>query len=48
MILKKQLFEEGVPLDLWNIVDKLYSGLSSKVKWHGEISDSSELHHGVR
>ena len=48
VILKKQLFEEGVPLDLWNIVDKLYSGLSSKVKWHGEISDSFEIHHGVR
>ena len=45
---KKQLFEEGVPLDLWNIVDKLYSGLSSKVKWHGEVSDSFEIHQDVR
>ena len=48
VILKKQLFEEGTPLDLWNIVDALYSGLSSKVKWKGEVSDSFEICQGVR
>ena len=29
-------------------MDKLYSGLSSKVIWHGEVSDSFEIHQGVR
>ena len=48
VILKKQLYEEGTPLDLWNIVDSLYSGLSSKVKWQGDISDSFEISQGVR
>ena len=47
-VIKKQLFEEGTPLDLWNIVDALYSGLSSKVKWQGEVSDSFEIRQGVR
>ena len=48
VILKKQLFEEGTPLDLCNIVDALYRGLTSKVKWQGEVSDSFKICQGVR
>ena len=40
VILKKTLFEEGVAPDLWNIVDELYSRMSSKIKWQGECSES--------
>ena len=48
VILKKTLFEEGVAPDLWNIVDNLYSRMSSKVKWQGECSESFAIGQGVR
>ena len=34
--------------DLWSIVDRLYSKMSSKVKWQGECSESFAIHQGVR
>ena len=48
VILKKTLFEEGVAPDLWNIVDELYSKMSSKIKWQGECSESFTVNQGVR
>ena len=35
-------------MDLWNIVDQVYSDMSSKVKWQGELSDSFPILQGVR
>ena len=35
-------------MDLWNIVDQLYSDMSSKVKWQGELSESFPILQGVR
>ena len=48
VILKKNIFEEGVKMDLWNIVDQLYTDMTSKVKWHGGLSDSFQIDQGVR
>ena len=48
VILKKNVFEEGVAIDLWNIVDHLYADMSSKVKWQGELSSSFPILQGVR
>ena len=48
VILKKNVFEKGVATDLWNIVDHLYSDMSSKVKWQCELSSSFPILQGVR
>ena len=34
--------------DLWNIVDELYSKMSSRIKWQGECSESFTVNQGVR
>ena len=42
-ILKKYIFEEGVRMDLWNIVDQLYTYMTSKVKWRDGLSDCFQI-----
>ena len=48
VILKKTLYDEGVALELWSVVDDLYSGISSKIKWQGDFCDSFSIRQGVR
>ena len=44
-ILLDKLYEAGVHPSLWSIVKDMYSGLTSKVKWMGELS---EFYHTTR
>ena len=39
VILLNNLYEAGIHPSLWTIVKDLYSGLSSKVKWMGDLSE---------
>ena len=36
--MKCKLFHQGVNLHIWNVIDNLYSSLTSKVFWNGSIS----------
>ena len=47
-ILLDKLYETGIHPALWTIVKDLYSGLTSKVKWLGELSSQFRIHQGVR
>ena len=47
IILLDNLYEAGIHPSLWTIVKDLYSGLSSKVKWMGDLSDSFSIQQGV-
>ena len=47
-IMLDKLYETGVQPALWSIVKDLYSGLTSKVKWLGELSDHFDILQGVR
>ena len=47
IILLDNLYEAGIHPSLWTIVKDLYSGLSSKVKWVGDLSDSFSIQQGV-
>ncbi|KAK3097352.1 hypothetical protein FSP39_008944 [Pinctada imbricata] len=46
--MKCKLFHQDVNHHIWKTVDKLYSTLSSKVIWKGELSDSFAICQGVR
>ena len=43
VILKKTHFDEGVAPDLWSVVDNLYSDMSSKIKWRGQLSEKFSI-----
>ena len=47
-ILLDKLYENGVHPSLWTIVQDMYSGLTIKVKWLGELSESFPVKQGVR
>ena len=47
-ILLDKLYETGIHPALWSIVKDLYSGLTSKVKWLGELSSQFRIRQGVR
>ena len=47
-ILLDKLYETGIHPALWTIVKDLYSGLTSKVKWLGELSSQFRIRQGVR
>jgi hypothetical protein len=47
-ILLDKLYESGIHPRLWTIVKDLYTGMSSKIKWMGEISQKFLIHQGVR
>jgi hypothetical protein len=47
-ILLDKLYESGIHPSLWTIVKDLYTGMSSKIKWMGEISQKFPIHQGVR
>ena len=47
ILLDKLLNEEINPI-LWLIIKDLYSGLSTKTKWTGGLSESFSIHQGIR
>ena len=47
-IMLDKLYETGIQPALWSIVKDLYSGLTSKVKWLGELTDHFDILQGVR
>ncbi|CAC5380617.1 unnamed protein product [Mytilus coruscus] len=42
------VYHYGLNLNLWNIIEELYSGVTSTVKWKGETSTSFDIHQSVR
>lgn len=48
VILLDKLYETGIHPLLWTIVKDMYTGLTSNVKWLGELSDSHRILQGVR
>ena len=48
VILLDKLAQKGVHKDIWLIVKNLYEGLTSKVKWIGQCSESFPVKQGVR
>ena len=47
-ILLDKLIDQSIHPTLWLIIKDLYSGLTSKVKWAGELSESFDILQGVR
>jgi hypothetical protein len=43
-----KLFDQAIPLALWSIIDDMYSGLTTRVKWKGELSNTYLVLQGVR
>ena len=48
VILLDKLYDTGIHPTLWSIVNDMYAGLASKVKWAGGVSDSFAICQGVR
>ncbi|CAC5425418.1 unnamed protein product [Mytilus coruscus] len=48
LILHDKMLDRNIHPDLWLVIKDLYSGLTSKVKWQGELSDSFNILQGVR
>ena len=48
LILFDKLLDENIQPDLWQLIKELYTGLESKVKWFGRLSDSLKIQQGVR
>ena len=47
-ILLDKLIDQSIHPTLWLIIRDLYSGLTSKAKWAGELSESFGISQGVR
>ena len=47
-ILMDKLYHLGVKLEFWDVITDLYQGLTSTVKWQGDISLSFSINQGVR
>lgn len=47
-ILLNKLYSQGITGALWSTVNSMYTGLSAKVKWQGDISSSFPIKQGVR
>jgi hypothetical protein len=47
IILMDKLFDQKIPLVLWSIIDDMYSGLTTRVKWKGELSNTYPVLQGV-
>ena len=48
IILMDKLFDQQIPLALWSIIDDMYSGLTTRVTWKGELSNTYLVLQGVR
>ena len=47
ILLLDKLYDTGIHPALWSIINDMYLGLTSKVKWLGGLSDSFEINQGV-
>ena len=47
-ILMKMLYHQGINSHLWQVIRSKYNGLTTRVKWEGEISPSFCVFQGVR
>ena len=47
-ILLDKLYHTGANLQIWKLVKGMYEGLSSKVKWQGDYSNSFPVSQGVK
>ena len=47
IIMLDKMYETGVHPTLWTIVKDFYDGLTSKIKWCGDISESFPIKQGV-
>ncbi|MES9879262.1 MAG: reverse transcriptase domain-containing protein [Sedimenticola sp.] len=47
-VLMKKLYEQGISSHMWTIIQSMYSGLTAKVKWEGDISSAFSISQGVR
>jgi hypothetical protein len=43
-----KLFDQKIPLAMWSIIDDMYSGLTTRVKWKEELSNTYPVLQGVR
>ncbi|KAK3105653.1 hypothetical protein FSP39_002699 [Pinctada imbricata] len=46
--MKCKLFHQGINQHIWNVIDNLYTSLSSKVLWKGNVSSKFSILQGVR
>ena len=42
------LYRQGIKSHLWQVIRSMYNGLTAKVKWEGEVSQSFSVLQGVR
>ena len=47
-VLTVKLYEQGINSHLWRLIRSMYSGLTAKVKWEGEVSSSFSIRQGVQ
>ena len=47
-VLMKMLYLQGINSHLWQVIRSMYSVLTAKVKWEGEVSQSFSVLQGVR
>ena len=47
-ILMVKLYEQGINSHLWRLIRSMYSSLTAKVKWEGEVSSSFSIRQGVQ
>ena len=47
-VLMVKLYEQGINSHLWRLIRSMYSGLTAKVKWEGEVSSSFSIRQGVQ
>ncbi|VDI23737.1 Hypothetical predicted protein [Mytilus galloprovincialis] len=47
-IILDKLLDLNIPSFLWLVIKDLYSNLSTKVKWQGDLSEKFSVHQGVR
>ncbi|CAC5410588.1 unnamed protein product [Mytilus coruscus] len=48
LILHDKLLDRNIHPDMWLVIEDLYSGLTTKVKWQGELSDSFNILQDIR
>ena len=48
LVLMKMLYRQGINSHLWQVIRSMYNGLTAKVKWEGEVSQSFSVLQGVR
>lgn len=47
VILLDKLYETDIHPKLWKVIDNMYTGMSSKVKWSNGVSDTFSIQGGI-